>query len=140
MRKILTGLLLSLSFLAVVVGNSCQAQSSAVVAVRPLVLLIYDEDCQIWCKQVHPVVSELEKEYGDRVTFVDLNSSGTHLDSSRKKAKELGVLKFFNDALEYVPDVAVFNGRTKLVKDLCGPKKKTEYKAAIESALSQKQQ
>ena len=106
--------------------------------VKPLVVLVFDQNCKVWCSKTRPIMAELQKEYGERVTFSELDSTQSQLPESRKKAKELGILGFFSDVADYVPVVVVFSARRALVKELTGPKTKSDYQLNIEKSLIQK--
>lgn len=81
---------------------------------------------------------ELEQQYEGKVEFAELDSTASALEASKTKAKQLGVLGYFTDVGDYVPAVLVFSPRRKLIKELVGPKKKSDYKSNIDKALSAK--
>ena len=100
-----------------------------------MVLLIFDQTCKVWCKQVRPVMKELEEQYRDRVGFVELDATESVLADTKKKAKEMGISGYFADAADYVPVVLVFTANRKLVKELPGPKSRKDYESVIQKAI-----
>lgn len=105
------------------------------IGCSPVVMAVFDENCKIWCDRVRPVMRALAKEYEGKVVFVELDASDHHLNESKRRARQLGYGRHFVDALEYVPDVMIFDTTRKMVRDLSGPKNKSEYKSAINLAL-----
>jgi hypothetical protein len=103
---------------------------------KVLVLLVFDKTCKVWCQRVRPVMKELKESYGTKVDVAELDSTQDVLEESKKKARELGVSKFFADVTDYVPIVLIFDTQRKLVKELPGPKPAEEYKASIDKALA----
>ena len=108
---------------------------SAALKDKPLVTLIFDQTCKVWCKQVRPVMKELQEQYSGRVGFSELDATDSVLPETKKKAKELGIGGYFSDAADYVPVVLIFTAQRKLVKELPGPKTKEAYQAVIEKAM-----
>jgi thiol-disulfide isomerase/thioredoxin len=102
---------------------------------KPLVMLIFDQTCKVWCKQVRPIMKELQDEYRDRVGFAELDATESVLTDSKKKAKELGIGGYFSDAADYVPVVLIFTANRKLVKELPGPKTRKDYENVIDKAM-----
>lgn len=100
------------------------------------VVMIYDHECAVWCGQVKPILSDLQKEYKSRVQFVELDTSNDQIASSKNTAKSIGVSKFLNENADYAPVIGVFSAKGKLLKELVGPKKKEIYSDAISKALS----
>jgi hypothetical protein len=111
------------------------AKEKQPVKEKPLVVLIFNRDCEVE-SPVLPVMKEVEREYADRVQFVELDVSEGSLPKSRIKAKELGIAAFLDDALDYLPDVAVFDLHRKVSSELLGNKPKASYEAAIEKVVS----
>jgi thioredoxin-related protein len=103
---------------------------------KVLVLLVFDKTCKAWCEKVRPVMKEVQESYGPKVDVAELDSTQDVLEESKKKAKNLGVAKFFADVTDYVPIVLIFDAQRKLVKELPGPKPLQEYKACIDKALA----
>jgi hypothetical protein len=81
-------------------------------------------------------MKELEQEFGDKVKFSELDSTDSVLPNTKKLARELGILGAFKDVMDYVPVVLIFDRRTRLVKELTGPKNKDVYRAGIDKALA----
>ncbi|HEY9778369.1 MAG TPA: hypothetical protein V6C81_31695 [Planktothrix sp.] len=106
---------------------------------QPLVVLVYDRDCKVWCGQVKPVMKKVKEEFaGKNVEFVDLDTTESVLPDSQKRAKELGIARYVADAQDYVPVVLVFDAKHKLSKQLPGPKSKADYEAAIDKVVAAK--
>jgi thioredoxin-related protein len=103
---------------------------------QPLVVLVFDRNCKVWCGQVRPVMKQVRCDYsGKNVQFVELDTTESMLADSRKRAKELGISTYLADAADYVPVVLVFDAKHKLTKQLPGPKTKADYEAAIEKVV-----
>jgi len=105
---------------------------------KPLVVLVFDQNCKTWCTRVKPIMSELKQEYGDKVLFAQLDATQSVLPETKKQAKQLGILPFFADFQDYVPVVGFFSSHRKLVKELTGPKSKDEYKVNIDKTITVK--
>ena len=103
---------------------------------KPLVVLVFDQNCKTWCARVKPIMSELQQEYGDKVLFAQLDATQSVMAETKKQAKQLGILPFFADFQDYVPVVGFFTSHRKLVKELTGPKSKDDYRATIDKAMS----
>ncbi len=103
---------------------------------KPLFLMVFDKTCHAWCDKVRPIVKELQQEYADKMDFAELDITQEALPESKKIAKQLGVLKLVPDFGDQVPSVAVCaRERIHIVKEISGPKPKSDYKNAIELAL-----
>lgn len=105
---------------------------------KPLVVLVYDQTCHVWCDKVRPLVKDLKTEYGDRVTFAELDATQSVLGETKKAAKLIGIEGFLGDFRDSIPLVAIFSPRRSLIKELSGPKGITDYKKYIEAALVNK--
>jgi len=103
---------------------------------KPLVVYVFDNACTLWTGKITPIIKELEMEYGERVTFVSLDETAGAKEKTRARAKELGLLSFLADFEDFTPVVAVFDSNHKLVKELAGPKAKTDYKVEIDKVLN----
>lgn len=101
-------------------------------------IAIYDDKCQWSCGVVRPLVEGLKKDYGDKVSFYELNTSKDKLSGSTKLAKELGVESFFTGQMAYIPCVGVFSKSGKLVKEIPAAKPKETYVKFIDKALASK--
>ncbi|HEY9759306.1 MAG TPA: hypothetical protein V6C97_29375 [Oculatellaceae cyanobacterium] len=138
MQKQFIGAILCLSLLS----TCSQSQAAETLSAesgdlkdKPLVTLIFDQTCKVWCKQVRPIMKELQDEYHDKVGFAELDATEAVLVETRKKAKDLGISGYFSDAADYVPVVLIFTANRKLVKELPGPKTRKDYEAVIEKAM-----
>lgn len=101
-------------------------------------IAIYDDKCQWSCGVVKPLVEGLKKDYGDKVSFYELNTSKAKMSGSTKLAKELGVEQFFTGSMAYIPCVGVFSKNGKLVKEIPAAKPKETYVKFIDKALASK--
>ncbi len=101
-------------------------------------IAIYDDKCQWSCGVVKPLVEGLKKDYGEKVEFLELNTSKGKISDSTKLAKELGVESFFASSMAYIPCVGVFTKSGKLVKEIPAAKPKEMYVKFIDKALAAK--
>ncbi len=107
-------------------------------ATRPLVVFVHAADCKV-CAQVRPLIENIEKEYKDKASFVQLDvTTNQKKNEARKTAKSLGVSFFLSFYEDNFPAFGVFKVRKKCQTELYGLHKTEEYKAAIDKALSVK--
>lgn len=104
---------------------------------RTLVLMLFDDKCKVYCKEVRPILKTLKEEYGDRVAFHEIDFSDNVKKAGFETAKQLGVLGSIGDMLDYIPVIAVYTPRRKLVREIVGAKNKATYVEWIECALKQ---
>ncbi|CAN5689423.1 hypothetical protein BH10CYA1_BH10CYA1_04020 [soil metagenome] len=133
--RLLLSLYIALLLLTVT-APSIAADLDPEYAGKPLVVLVFDQNCKVWCTKTRPVMAELKQEYSDNVVFGELDSTQSQLPESKKKAKNMGIAEFFADVADYVPVVLVFNSPRKGCKELVGPKTKSDYKLSIEKAMT----
>lgn len=106
---------------------------------KPLFLMVFDKTCHAWCEKVRPMVKELRDQYADQIDFGELDITQEVLQTSKKEAKQLGVLELLPDFGDQVPCCAVCaKKRTDIIKELAGPKTKDEYEKLVKLALSKK--
>ena len=91
---------------------------------KPLVVLIFDKNCKVWCANVRPVVAKLRDAYQDRVDFDELDVTRETLDAAKSKAKELKIGHALEDARSYVPLVMMFSANCKSFQELVGPERR----------------
>lgn len=127
--------LVAVWILLLALAKPCGVMSSPSQAPAVLVVLVFDEGCQIWCQKVRPIMNEIKAQYKTRVEFLELDTSDKARQVSETKAKLLGVSAFLHDSAEWVPVVGVFTRQHKLYKELVGPKGKQVYVSVIEKAL-----
>jgi hypothetical protein len=127
---------------ALLYGRTIAAdQSTSSTTVKPLVILLFDGDvagCESWNSQIRPLLKELKGEYTNQLNFTELNMAKSQLAETKKRAKELGVLRWIDGALgdkDYCPTVLFFDSTRKRAKQAVGPKSKDIYKRQIETIL-----
>ena len=103
---------------------------------KPLFVTISTQWCYA-CKILKPVIEELKKEYGDRVTFVDLDpTSEETLAQSMKIAEEYGITQFFNSSRNAFPTVGILcSSNTTPEKIIVGANQKQSYKEILDKLL-----
>lgn len=102
---------------------------------KVLVLMAYSNTCKKWCKEVKPRLQKVEEKYGDRVVVHMVNVSKGHFEGSMSKARQLGIPGFLIEVRDWVPCVAVFTRKRKLIKELTGSKNVETYCKFIDKAL-----
>ncbi len=112
-----------------------QAADAPVDKDKVLVVMVYDGGCHLWCDEVRPIIADVTKKYGDKVTLREIDVQESALKASLGTADQLGVKSFVQGALAWVPTVGVFTPKRKLIKALPGVNKGDTYKKCIEKAL-----
>lgn len=74
------------------------------------------------CRIVSPLIDELAKEHGEKITVGKMN-----VDENQQTPSNYGVMS--------IPTIAVFKSG-KVLKTLIGVRRKEDYKKAIEEALT----
>jgi hypothetical protein len=127
---------------ALLYGRSIAAdQPTSSTSAKPLVILLFDGDmagCESWNSQIRPLLKELKGEYTNQLNFTELNMAKSQLAETKKRAKELGVLRWIDGALgdkDYCPTVMFFDSTRRRAKLTVGPKSKDVYKRDIETIL-----
>src|ERR1700733_12435704 len=69
---------------------------------RPLLVLVFDQNCKAWCAQVRPLVADLQKSYGEKVEFSEIDVTPETMAQSKKKAKDLRILRWLEDVQDLV--------------------------------------
>ena len=105
---------------------------------RPLLVLVFDQNCKAWCAQVRPLVSDLQKSYGEKVEFSEIDVTPETMAQSKKKAKDLRILRWLEDVQDLVPLVMIFPGNRHSCKELVGPKTKEIYETQLKEILSKR--
>lgn len=104
---------------------------------KPLFLMVFDKTCHAWCEKVRPVVRQLKEEYSDKIDFAELDITQEVLPESKKIAMQLGVIKLVPDFGDQVPCVAACGRqRTKIIKEIAGPKPEQVYRDLINLAIA----
>lgn len=133
-RRLFTAVLVCILFL---VGNAASAADAVLDGDKTLVLMIFDDHCKVYCKEVRPILQTLKEEYGDRVAFHEIDFSEKTKKAAFESAKQLGVQGSIAAMLDFIPIVGVYTAKRKIVKEISGAKTKETYVKYIESALKQ---
>jgi hypothetical protein len=116
----------------------CPSQAADKDKSRPLLVMIFDQNCKAWCSQVRPMVAELRKGYGEEVEFAEIDVTHEVLKDAKEKAKELGIGGKLGDTIGYVPLVLICSADRKDVKEFVGPKKKEAYEDQLKKLLAKR--
>ncbi len=135
-RRLVTNLVTCIVLCLLSAGAAIAAEAQ-VDGDRTLVLMLFDDKCKVYCKEVRPILKTLKDEYGDRVAFHEIDFSDNVKKAGFETAKQLGVLSSVGDMLDYIPVIAVYTPRRRLVKEIIGAKDRPTYVKYIESALKQ---
>ncbi len=113
--------------------------SNAYASDEPLFVTITTEWCST-CKQLKPVIEQLEDDYSGQINFLTLNpSTKASLEESREKVSEYGegVSDFFEKNKNTVPIVGILcpNG-TKVEKTFIGETNIEAYEKALDELLA----
>jgi thiol-disulfide isomerase/thioredoxin len=101
---------------------------------KPIVAVISADWCP-YCKRVEPVIADLMKEYGERMTFVIFDVTDDNaVKESMKKAEMLGLSDFFKDFKKKTSAVAVLKNK-EIVFKAFNNNKREEYVKAFDKAL-----
>jgi len=88
---------------------------------KVLVVLVYDQNCKVWCTHVRPIIKELAEEFGERVHVEEIDNSPSSAPAALKQVKDLGITALYKD-VESVPVVLIFDIKRKQCKEINGPK------------------
>lgn len=135
-RPLITNLLVCTVLCLLSAGSAFSAEAQ-VDGDRTLVLMLFDDKCKVYCKEVRPILKTLKDEYGDRVAFHEIDFSDSVKKAGFETAKQLGVLSSVPDMLDFIPVIAVYTRKRRLVKEITGAKDRTTYATYIENALKQ---
>jgi thioredoxin-like negative regulator of GroEL len=103
---------------------------------KPLLVMIFDQNCKTWCSQVRPIVADLRKSYSEQVEFAEIDVTQTVLKDAKKQAKELGIGNLLADTVSLVPLVLICGSkRSKDYKEFVGPKTKEVYEEWLKKYL-----
>lgn len=103
---------------------------------KVLVTMYYSETCKKWCKEVRPVMAAIVDKYGDKVAVREMSVGKSELENTKKLEKDLGIPGFHEGVFDYVPCVAIFSKRRKLIKEVPGAKDLIKYSEFVDKALS----
>jgi len=132
LNRYVVALVASVGAFAFSIGQaSCAEEDSKKV----LVLMVFDQNCKKFCKEVRPVLKDLKIAYGDKIVVTEVDVTQSVLSEASKRCKELGVQSFLPAAIDVVPCVGIFNEKRKLRRELVGPKKKQVYAKYIDKCL-----
>ncbi len=134
-RRILLSSLVVLLALIVSVSPMAIAAEEVLDGEKPLVLMVYDQNCKKWCGEVRPILREIKDEFGDKIVLYELDFSEGVMKQSYETARRLGVGSFVKGVIDWIPTVGIFTGKRRLTKELPGKSKKETYVKCIEKAL-----
>ena len=103
---------------------------------RPYVVKLHAQWCPV-CMATKSVWAQIESVYATRVNLVvfDFTSDAT-TETSRQKAKRLGLEAYFDDYVGATGTISVLAGGTRQeVTSIHGSRNFTDYRDAIEAAL-----
>ena len=103
---------------------------------RPYVVKLHAQSCPI-CMFTNTAWSQIAATFSGRATFVvfDFTNQAT-TETSRAKAKRLGLEKFFDENAGWTGTIAILDGRSKdVVKLIHGSRDFDEYRSAIDTTL-----
>lgn len=101
---------------------------------KPIVAVISAEWCP-YCKNVEPVMMQLMKDYGEKMSFVIFDVTNDEMiKKSMVKAEKLGLSDFFKEYKKKTSAVAVLNDK-KIVYKTFNNAKREDYEMAFEKAL-----
>ena len=106
---------------------------------KPVVVDIYATWCSK-CKNIAPTLSSLKEKYKDKVNFVvfDVTDKKTSA-ASEKKAKELGLYKFFQDNKSKTSTVAIINpANGKVITQFRNNTNQDDYKKVLDAQIGKK--
>jgi thiol-disulfide isomerase/thioredoxin len=135
MKKILIGALI---FFAIVVAPHKAAAGDDSRRDKPLVVMIFDDNCKTWCKQVRPIIDDLHKSYADDAEFAEIDVTFKNLPDAKKKAKELGIGSLLEDTIGNVPMVLVCEQNRLKFTEFVGAKSKDIYEACLKKILAKR--
>ena len=89
------------------------------------------------CKMLKPVIEELKNEYGNQITFIDLDpTSDQSFAESMKIAQEYGITSFFNANRNAFPTVGILCASSPVPeKVIIGANPKQAYKDILDKLL-----
>lgn len=112
-----------------ITGSSTPAltdsSSKAAIGARPRVLDFYADWCPP-CRQIKPIMEELERRYGRQVEFVKLNVDDP---ANQPLAKQYGV--------NGIPAIFFLDGRGRTVNNVVGFRSAAELEGSIKKLLAQ---
>jgi thiol-disulfide isomerase/thioredoxin len=104
---------------------------------KPVVVEIYASWCP-GCKNIAPTLSQLEQQYGSKMSLVvfDVSDSKT-TQASIKKATKLGLTNFFNTNKSKTSTVAIIDPASgKVVKQFQNNPELADYTAALDLSIA----
>ncbi len=103
---------------------------------KPLFVIVSTDWCYA-CKMLHPVVDELEAQYGNQVNFLHLDASNDEaVNASRLIAAQYGLAAYFDSNRNVFPKVGILcPGSTIPEKVIIGASSKQTYIDAINTFI-----
>jgi thiol-disulfide isomerase/thioredoxin len=105
---------------------------------KPVVVEIYASWCP-GCKNIAPTLSQLEQQYGKKMSLVVFDvSDGKTTQASMKKADELGLTDFFNANKSKTSTVAIIDPMNgKVVKQFQNNPELADYTTVLDLSIAQ---
>ena len=111
-----------------------EMKDKEMMEMKPIVAVISAEWCP-YCKNVEPVMMQLMKDYGEKLSFVVFDVTNDEMiKKSMMKAQKLGLSEFFKEYKKKTSAVAVLKDK-KVVYKTFNNAKREDYEMAFEEAL-----
>ena len=116
--------------------NTSTVQAENLTSDKPLFVIVSTDWCSA-CKTLHPVINELEAQYGGQVNFLHLDASNQEtVNASRLVAAQYGLSTYFDSNRNIFPKVGILcPGATIAEKVIIGASPKEIYIDAINSFI-----
>ncbi len=134
-RILVSSLFATMVVFALTFGVRAQEmKDKELMEMKPIVAVISAEWCP-YCKNVEPVMMQLMKDYGEKLSFVVFDVTNDEMiKKSMMKAEKLGLSEFFKDYKKKTSAVAVLKDK-KVVYKTFNNAKREDYEMAFEKAL-----
>jgi hypothetical protein len=99
-----------------------------------LAVLLFDDQCDKWCKLVKPMMAELGAK-NPGLLVVEIDTSRSVIKEAKDTAKKLKVGNFLAGSADSIPMVGVFR-KGRLVGEIVGAKSKDAYANLVQKALA----
>ena len=134
-RILVSSLFATMVVFALTFGVRAQEmKDKEMMEMKPIVAVISAEWCP-YCKNVEPVMMQLMKDYGEKLSFVVFDVTNDEMiKKSMMKAQKLGLSEFFKEYKKKTSAVAVLKDK-KVVYKTFNNAKREDYEMAFEEAL-----
>lgn len=134
-RILVSSLFATMVVFALTFGVRAQEmKDKELMEMKPIVAVISAEWCP-YCKNVEPVMMQLMKDYGEKLSFVVFDVTNDEMiKKSMMKAEKLGLSEFFKEYKKKTSAVAVLKDK-KVVYKTFNNAKREDYEMAFEKAL-----